>query len=50
MINCKKDNLIQIEKKDQHYYLSELTEDNFNVLQKDIKKDFKENYTVKDAS
>ena len=50
MINCKKDSLIQIEKKDQHYYLLKLTEDNLNVLQKNIRKGFKEDHTVKNAS
>ena len=49
MINHKKDSLIQIKKKDQYYYLSELTEDDLNVLQKNIKKDLKEDYTVKNA-
>ena len=50
MINCKKDSLIQIKKEDQHYYLSELTEDNLNALQKSIKKGLKEDHTVKNAS
>ena len=50
IINCKKDSLIQIKKKDQHHYLLELTEDDLNVLQKSIKKGFKEDYTVKNTS
>ena len=50
MINHKKDSLIQVKKKDQHYYLSELTEDDFNALQKNIKEGLKENYTVKNTS
>ena len=50
IMNCKKDSLIQIKKKDQHYYLSELTEDNLNALQKNIKKGLKESHTVKNAS
>ena len=50
MINYKKDSLIQIKKKDQHHYLLKLTEDNLNVLQKDIKKGLKESYTIKNAS
>ena len=49
IMNYKKDNLIQMKKKDQYYYLSELTEDDLNVLQKDIKKGLKENHTVKNA-
>ena len=49
MINYKKDSLIQIKKKDQHYYLSELTEDNLNALQKNIREDLKKNHTVKNA-
>ena len=49
-MNCKKNGLIQIEKKDQYYYLSELIKDDFNALQKDIKKGLKENHTVKNAS
>ena len=48
-MNHKKDSLIQIKKKDQHYYLLKLTEDDLNVLQKGIKKGLKENYAVKDA-
>ena len=50
MINHKKDSLIQVRKKDQHYYLSELTEDDLNALQKSIRKGLKEDYTVKDTS
>ena len=50
MMNCKKDNLIQIRKKDQHHYLSELTEDDLNALQKSIREGLKEDYTVKNAS
>ena len=50
MMNYRKDDLIQIKKKDQHYYLLKLTEDNFNVLQKGIKKDLKESYIIKNAS
>ena len=49
MMNYKKDNLIQMKKKDQHYYLLKLTEDDLNILQKDIKKGLKEDYTVKNA-
>ena len=49
-MNYKKDSLIQMRKKDQYYYLSELTEDDLNVLQKSIKKGLKEDYAVKDAS
>ena len=49
MINCKKDSLIQIKEKDQHYYLLKLIKDDLNVLQKNIKKDLKESYTVKNA-
>ena len=49
MMNCREDNLIQIKEKDQHYYLLKLTEDDLNVLQKGIKKDLKESYTVKNA-
>ena len=48
-MNCKKDSLIQIKKKDQHYHLLKLTEDDLNALQKGIKKDLKEDYTVKNA-
>ena len=48
-MNCKKDSLIQIEEKDQHYYLSELTKDDLNALQKNIKKGLKEDYTIKNA-
>ena len=48
-MNCKKDSLIQIKEKDQHYYLLKLTEDNLNVLQKDIREGLKEDYTVKNA-
>ena len=48
-MNCKKDSLIQMKKKDQHYYLLKLTEDDLNVLQKDIKKGLKESHTVKNA-
>ena len=50
IINCKKDSLIQIKKKDQHYYLLKLTEDDLNALQKDIKEGLKESHTVKNAS
>ena len=50
MMNCKKDNLIQMKKKDQHYHLSKSTEDNLNVLQKSIREGLKKNYTVKNAS
>ena len=50
MMNCKKDSLIQIKKKDQHHYLLKLTEDDLNALQKGIKKDLKESHTVKNTS
>ena len=49
MMNYKEDSLIQVKKKDQYYYLLKLTEDNLNVLQKSIREDLKENYTVKNA-
>ena len=49
-MNCKEDDLIQMKEEDQHYYLSELTEDDLNVLQKSIKEGLKESHAVKDAS
>ena len=48
-MNCREDNLIQMRKKDQHYYLLKLTKDDLNALQKGIKKGLKENHTVKNT-